>query len=645
MQNFLKEFVSLEMKVFPCYLPDRRLKTLGVMAIVLLMVSCTGANGKDDAAETFARDASIAKEEIEDRIIEAVSEHVGNALKYGRDRWSGRGEALYADGLNLNTFAPPVWKFRGNEHYINNFASQQNFMRTLVALAKVTGDEKYRQTAAEATRYMLQEFQLESGLLPWGGHQFLDLKTLQTVTGIDSDGHELKRHFPYYGLMFETDPDRATKLVRGIWDSHMRDWTDLFYHSRHGFPSGNPITEKVWDRPFHDPEPHQKIPRVGAMVHTSYDLIFAAAHLYHYMNETEAITWAMRKADMWYKARNPDTGLGSYYYHMEPTHFPGTDDNRGYEWPPFDKYGEAAVSSRFWARPGWPKTVYVHATVAKFKLAKLLGDEAGSRFFYLAESALSAFARSDAYNYDTNRINRLLTDGRVVEDDFADADLDYFYAFCLGYSVSGNEQLWPIIRSIGLAHGFGDIGEQPGSRPLLDFGMDSADAESLLAFLELFKRLDRSEYLQMAIQIADNMLDKHFHYGFFLKSEKHSYVNFDDPIPYALLVLAAKIQGISDEMPIYPHGSPSLQGRYDGEGSTSDHRIIYSETTDIDELTRSGFSVLHSLKDQRDQLVRKHGDEYDLLVNDLATSLNDENTMYHLLRELVIDALMMISVK
>ncbi len=515
-------------------------------------------------------------QELEDEILQAVREHADNVLEQGRDQWSGKNTPLFADGLNLETFKPAIWRHDGNEYYISNFASQQNLMRTLVALSRLTGENQYRQAAVDATAYLFDHHQYESGLLPWGGHRFLDLKTLNDVYGFDSNSHELKRHFPYYDLMFEVDKESATQLVRGFWESHIRDWSDKFYHSRHGVWIDG-VPDELWDRPFSDPEPHQKIPRVGAMAHTSNDLMYAAAHLVKYNNEQGALKWIERKGKMWDKARNPQTGLGSYYYHLEPTHYPGTDDSRGYEWPPFDKYGAAATSTRFWATAGWPVVIYADVPIAQIRMAELLGEEHSSNFMYRAHSALLAFAESDAYNSETNTINRLLTDGRIVEPDYITAGLRFLYSFSLGYKATQDAALWPVVRGVARAHDLGEIGQSPGDTPNLNLATRNAEPEALLSFLELYQALEEPVYLEMAKRIAENILALKFHNGFFVQSDEHAHVRFDDSEPFALLSLVAVLRGEPEAMPLYANGSSYIHGRFDGEGRTYDHRVIWPE--------------------------------------------------------------------
>jgi len=511
--------------------------------------------------------------------LKAVKTFADKALKYGRDRWSGQDTPLFADGLNIETLRPAVWRFNGNEYFISNFASQQNFLRTLVALSLLTGDDAYENAARDAVSYMFNHKQHNSGLLPWGGHRFVDLKNLQDVTGFDSNSHELKRHFPYFKLMFEVDPDAATRMVRAMWESHIFEWSDMFYHSRHG-PWINSVPDNVWDRPFNDPEPHQIADRVGAMVHTSNDLMFAAVHAFEHVQEEGALLWATRKGNMWYKARNPETGLGSYYYHMEPTHYPGTDDPRGFEWPEFEHYGMAATSTRLWARSLWPRVVYVDAPIAKFAMAELLGEEDGEIFRYWAHSALKAFATHDAYNEHNNTINLLLTDGRVVSPENATAAIDYFYSFSMGYRITGDGDIWHVARGVANGYNLGNIGENPGDTPSLNLSTNSTNPVALLAFLELYRALEHEDYLQMARNISDNILREKINYGFLVQSKNHVHVRFDDIEPFALLMLEAVEQGKSHMMPVYPHGDAYIHGSFDGEDRTYDTRVIWPASID-----------------------------------------------------------------
>lgn len=141
--------------------------------------------------------------------LDAVAEFAGNVLERGRDRWSGRDTPLLADGVNVETWEPVEWRHREGRYVICNFSNQQNLLRTLVGLSNLTGDERYRKAARDATAYMFEHFQAPCGLLYWGEHALVDLRTL-TAPQIE-DYHatiaiKLSSVLPFYELL---RPSRA----------------------------------------------------------------------------------------------------------------------------------------------------------------------------------------------------------------------------------------------------------------------------------------------------------------------------------------------------------------------------------------------------------------------------------------------------
>ena len=84
---------------------------------------------------------------------------------------------LLANGVDPRTGKQMEWIFPdGKTAVLSNFSAQQNFMRVLVGLSNLTGDDKYRKRAEENVRYYFDHYQDKSGLLLWGGHRFVDLK-------------------------------------------------------------------------------------------------------------------------------------------------------------------------------------------------------------------------------------------------------------------------------------------------------------------------------------------------------------------------------------------------------------------------------------------------------------------------------------
>lgn len=107
-------------------------------------------------------------------------------------------------------------------------------MRVLVGLSNLTGEAKYKQRVAENIRYYFDHYQDASGLLLWGGHRFVDLKTLQPQGPSEKEMvHELKNAYPYYDMMFAVDDKATARFIKAFWNAHVYDWKTL-ETSRHG---------------------------------------------------------------------------------------------------------------------------------------------------------------------------------------------------------------------------------------------------------------------------------------------------------------------------------------------------------------------------------------------------------------------------
>ena len=86
--------------------------------------------------------------------VKAVREFADNVIKHGRDVYGPKKTPLFVDGVNVDTREPGKLGKGERAWILCNLACQQNLMRTLDGLSKVTGEPKYRETAVEATTYM-----------------------------------------------------------------------------------------------------------------------------------------------------------------------------------------------------------------------------------------------------------------------------------------------------------------------------------------------------------------------------------------------------------------------------------------------------------------------------------------------------------
>jgi len=544
--------------------------------------------------------------------LAAVIRFAENVLEKGRDRYGEHHTPLFVDGLNVDTLQPVRWVHEGKKWIPSNLAGQQNLFRTLVGLSNLTGEPRYRRAAAEAIAYHFEHLRSPCGLLYWGGHRFIDLET-EDVVG-EQNSHELKFNLPFYELMWEVDPAATRQFLRAFWNAHVLDWSTLDFN-RHG-TYGRPLGE-LWDHEFAEPEPFFEGNGL-TFINTGTDLVYAGVMLYKFTGEPGALLWSKRLAHQYVRARHPKTGLGAYQYSKPrrrrepPTH--GAV-------PTSSSYGDRAENqfgAEFGpvAREGWmirsPDSIYgVHAVV-ELQLAEMLGPE-GKELAEWTRNGLRACAQW-LYDPKTNLVRPAWADGTdltgyVIKRDgyygkagtvfrARSASSMLLWAYVLGHRLTGDPMLWQTARSMGRAHGLGDLGLEPGREVQVNLKTDNADPVALIAVLELFRPAPETSsgepgvietssgepahfqapYRELACRIGDNILQQRFHRGFFLPTEKHINARFDALEPLALLSLEAMLRGKPETVPRYRAGRGYIHGPHDGLGRTTDATAIWSRT-------------------------------------------------------------------
>lgn len=530
------------------------------------------------------------------KTIEAISQFCDNVLEHGRDRWSGRGTPLLADGVNVDTRQPVTWRIGGKERVLSNFASQQNLMRTLTGLSGITGDDTYRQAAEAAVGYMFDNHQAECGLLRWGGHMFIDLATLE-YQDINGGVHELKCSFPFYELMWQVNPASAARFVRAFWNAHILDWSrlDMNRHGRFNQPMG-----ALWDNKFETSEPFFEGDGL-TFINAGTDMIYAAANLYLREGEEGALQWAVKLAEQYVRARHPETNLGVYQYSKPrrtktpPPSGPLTG-NLTYSW-----YGDRAACQLGAvygdvAREGWALwgsravTIYANNALIQLDLAEKLKDR-GEDLLKWTVDGLKAYAQY-GYRPETNDFRPLWADGTNLTG--AKLPRSGYYgaqgseirplaaggkllmAYARACRLSGDGSLWELVRQMADGNGLGDIGRRPGHEPGLNMDTAVADPAALLALLELNRIKAHPAYVKLAAILGENILDKHFHKGFFLRGQDHVNACFNEMEPLALLALEAEIQGCPAAVPAYSLSCGGLSGKNDIHGSANSGSMIWS---------------------------------------------------------------------
>ena len=149
--------------------------------------------------------------------LSSVKQFADVVLDKAGDRY-GHHSPLLANGVDPRTGKQMEWVFPdGKVTVLSNFSAQQNLMRVLVGLSNLTGEAKYKQRVAENIRYYFDHYQDASGLLLWGGHRFVDLKTLQPQGPSEKEMvHELKNAYPYYDMMFAVDDKATARFIKAF---------------------------------------------------------------------------------------------------------------------------------------------------------------------------------------------------------------------------------------------------------------------------------------------------------------------------------------------------------------------------------------------------------------------------------------------
>lgn len=526
----------------------------------------------------------------------AVRRFADRVLTLGRDRWSGRATPLFADGLNVRTKEPVCWRFEGSSHIISNLASQQNLFRTLDVLTRLTGDGRYREAAEDSVAYHFEHLVSECGMPRWGGHQFIDLATLEPVGRFDADCHELKNNFPYWELMWRVNPEATARCLRAFWNAHILDWgqLDMNRHGRYGLRLG-----PLWAHQFQEPEPLFE-GRGLTFINTGTDLIHAGVMLHRFTAEPGAREWAERLAYQYVRARHPETGLGVYQY-SRPVRRQQPPEELTLPSHTYSSYGDRAenqfgrefgeVAREAYALWGGRATsIYARNPLVQLHLAEQLGER-GHDLRRWTVDGMKAYVEH-AYEPGANRFRALWADGTDMTGHVI-ARFGYYgavgtrigpvaaggaflVAYARAFRLTRDPALWETVRQMARGNGLGDWGEQPGVGVQPNLGLEISDPEVVFALLEVWQVAAHWGYLDLARCVANNILARRHHGGWFIPSSRHAHANFNADEPLALLSIEAAVQGTLGECPAYVGGRGYLHGRFDGLGRTTDQTAIWS---------------------------------------------------------------------
>ena len=521
--------------------------------------------------------------------MDAAIRFAETVLKYGRDTYGEKHTPLFVDGLNIDTMKPPekvyIFKLRSGPRagqpwqplISSNLADQTNLMRFLLGLSNLTGDPRYKEAYKDALRYHFQHYQTDSGMLHMGHHRFVELQKDE----YDGDGHppgfahELKVNFPYYDLFFETDEGASRKLVEGIWNSHVKNWSNLDF-TRHAGYNRN-WSEGIWDRQFDE---NIKGITGGALTFydTACDLILAAGKLYQFSGDEKPLIWARRLLGRYIHSAHPKTGLPPYQH----TQMGNRVADQGL---PENATEPTTLVYSGGAKCGPPDALFGYGAVLLMRLGEELGQE-GAFFSKSVHDYLKAYAKY-AYNPEDNTFRPIVYDGTDLSGFVNKGDgyygakgtvlrpwkahTGYLLSYSLCYRQTKDREIWDTLRGICRGNGLGDIGEAGGNAPKLNLDTKEVEPDIIFSLVEIFRATDNRAYLDLASVVGGNILKTRYNAekGLFVHSRQHLIANLDTREPLALITLEAALRGQLEKVPTYDGNGRFMWARIRGMAGQS----------------------------------------------------------------------------
>jgi len=547
-----------------------------------------------------------AEEIANNRFLKAACQFGDTALKYGRDRYSGKGMPLFANCLHTEYLEAP----RSMTSYASGtepeptvqsfYQNQQNLVRLLASLSQFTGDSKYIRAAGDAADYMFDNYWYPGcGVFHWGGHGYIDLVTANTY-GMKGVVHEIEDAYPYYEFLMAVNPVRAEKLMKGIWEVNITDW-DALQYNRHGNFHKVVDLENTWNR-FWDGYKDPVINHNLSFISVALDMAYAAYSLGYQKNEEVPRVWAERMLNLIIKQRDPKTLIWPVQVHPQIA-------ERGLN-----------VFGREFPQATEPRLIVGRGQLMHPTLNQMMGMlaivENADKYGRIGEMAhikeavqqhIIGFLNA-SYDKENNTLRSIIIDGTDLTGyhikgpfrqeklyfgaqeggAFLPQEISPLYTAVCGraYRVSGGRREFrDYLRNMFLAFGIGDIGADKDSAPNLDFQTSALEPAHVFALVDLYRVESNPEFLKMAEHIGDNMIKgrQHAESGLFtldddfileypildkpemqgpnvgkslieVMGEKHKIAALDAMEPLALLSIYAAQTGQYNSMPGWTAG-------------------------------------------------------------------------------------------
>ena len=539
----------------------------------------------------------------DEKRLNSVKEFYSNVLRDGKSKTNPT--PLFADGINILTNSPVEWIFpNGEKVKISNFANQQNFLRTLVSLTEVTGDQKYKITAINTSKYFMDNFISENKLFYWGGHRFLNLDTLATVGPQNKNQvHELKNLFPYYEFLYQINPEATKNYVIAFWNAHVEDWDtlDMGRHGNYNKKFNPNIFKEHLPKNIVNPRELPVLPETKGLtfINAGSDLIYSAYILNSLSPDKDMLMWGKTVFTQYQLAKNPKTGAPVYQF---------TSPKRR-EWPPKNdkdtnsKFGDRAFR-QFGAEfgdiakeanalfKGNPKTIVVDNSLVlydiytKTKDPDILNNAVDNlkNYYKIALNQENGSLKpvwndgTDLTNYTLVRDGYYGKKGSILKSESIKSE-EYTIPLIRWYSITKDQDLWNTARII-LNKNFdlGDIGTFDGKNILLNMGTTNSSPYSIFLMIDLYKTTNNDKYIELARIVGNNLVTTKFKNGYFVSEPNLLNAKIDSIEAFALVSLDAVLKGKDKNIPQYISHGGYIHGEHIEGGSVYGKNVIYGKT-------------------------------------------------------------------
>lgn len=574
--------------------------------------------------------------------LATLLDYLDNVKLYGTN--PNKEVPLIANALDSYTMTPAVWQETESVSFVpTDLASQGYYYSTLDALYTLTGEQAYKDEVLSVYQYYLDYFLADNGMPQWGGHRCLDLDTHTVHYGYGAH-HELKGHTPYFAPFFELDYDKAYTIGVGCWDVSVTDWND-FVFNRHGSYTKTVTDEQLRDYGKNYKYEYKTYsPRASTNLTfraACNDILTANAELYAQTGDDIFKNSAMKLLNTYWNSSS-DLRINTYQFSTAGAYgaadFAGTwniwdVDHWWLENPMPTKYTTTNAGDRFYNQCAdslveqgyitdderWlvrepylinEDTEFNDNAFIDWGLAKAFGEDSEEGKILIDRCIIGGGNYLKyAYDFENNKRKNILIDGRdltgFVRDragyygnagtifGFGTFTTESFMGLCYAYGHAAKyrenprytehiDLMWSVIQNYMDKTDMGNPGTKAGGSDMeLNYQYDGKDPKILIAMLYLYRATGCTEFLDMARNIASNIIENSMVNGFFVENDSLRYIPLDNIsglYAYAMVMLEAYIEGAEDLIPEYVPRAGVLDFYY-YDTETGEQKRQANETT------------------------------------------------------------------